>query len=395
MKSSIRLAVGGASLVLMTGVATAAPIVLDTEQKAAAGVATALSTSRWPIFVNDLVDTAREHTHFALKIVHAATTPVALMSTPGGIAINCSISGTIQARMANVEPRVLRLQAHDCVTRYAGYDKTINGPVAITLPADTFEPQNVLAIRLGNATTEFRLEYRSETAEQNDTITDAYSLALNGDISLARLYNCCEWVGTSSFEMKGYHELLQLIDFPNGAPSTSGRVRLSAQRLTMLRTTNAVDGVNEDDSRYLGGAISYTRSDPPPYGTYTESFRFNDYHVARTNNFNDLTEHVSMDGRVAVESGTLWGAGCMDGLYAFRTRAPLVKSLITNAYSSGQLVANGSVVASFYSSANTPPALPTPVNGMLLSMRVRDLGTFNYDASDAHNALMPMGQCQP
>jgi hypothetical protein len=34
-----------------------------------------------------------------------------------------------------------------------------------------------------------------------------------------------------------------------------------------------------------------------------------------------------------------------------------------------------------------------PVNGMLLNLRVRDVGTFNYDAATWLSALSPVGQC--
>lgn len=60
-----------------------------------------------------------------------------------------------------------------------------------------------------------------------------------------------------------------------------------------------------------------------------------------------------------------------------------------------QIGINGSVVASFYSNLNTPPDLPVPVNGMLLSMRVRNIGTFNYDVTNWFEAVGPVGQCRP
>jgi hypothetical protein len=56
---------------------------------------------------------------------------------------------------------------------------------------------------------------------------------------------------------------------------------------------------------------------------------------------------------------------------------------------------NGSVVANFYSAANTPPSLPTPVNGMLLNMRVRDVGTFNYDVQSWFDVAFNVASCQP
>jgi hypothetical protein len=76
-----------------------------------------------------------------------------------------------------------------------------------------------------------------------------------------------------------------------------------------------------------------------------------------------------------------------------KTRVPLSYSLdTTQTIQSGELVVNGAV-ARFYSAVNTPPGLPVPVNGMLLNLRVRDVGTFNYDAATWLSALSPVGQC--
>jgi hypothetical protein len=84
----------------------------------------------------------------------------------------------------------------------------------------------------------------------------------------------------------------------------------------------------------------------------------------------------------------------MAGLYAFKTREPLVGQLFSGTFQGGELVVNGSAVAKFYSDTTTPPSLPAPVNGMLLSMRVRDVGTFIYDAASWRDAVYPAGQCR-
>jgi hypothetical protein len=104
-------------------------------------------------------------------------------------------------------------------------------------------------------------------------------------------------------------------------------------------------------------------------------------------------EQLSIDGRITVTFNPFWGSGCTNGLYAMKTRAPLFYSLDSpSTFQGGELVVNGAV-AKFYSAENTPPGLPVPVNGMLLNLRVRDVGTFNYDAADWFQALSPVGVC--
>ncbi len=393
MKMHLRRALSGAGLALLTSVATASPILLDTEQKAAAGVATALFKAETPRSVNGAIDTVRDYADLTLKMVNAATTPAALVATPGGITVNCVVSGSFTAKMADQQPRVLRVRFNDCRTLTFGFERRFNGPVIITLPADTFQPQNVLSIRLGNASGEFLEQVRFETAEQNDDITLAFDMALRGDISMTRLFNCCEWVGTSSFEMNGYFDNRTLTEAPPGTPAVFRSSKVVAQPLSVVRTTNTADGVDEDDTLYARGSVSFDQIQPPPFGTFTDVHRFRDYHVRRIIDFVTPTDTLSVDGRLEVTWNPFVGFGCMNGLYAFKTRVPMVADLNSQAFTSGELVVNGDVVTKFYSAANTPPSLPTPVNGMLLSMRVRDVGTFNYDTASWFSALTAVGHC--
>lgn len=395
MKIFLRQVLSGAGLVLSTAVATAGPIVLDTEQKAAAGVATALFTSETSRAVNGVIDIVREYADFTLKTVNAATTPAALMSTPGGITINCSVSGTLEARMADALPRVLHVRWNNCVRPALGFTKTFNGPVAIILPADTFRPQSVLGIRFGNLSGEFLQQYRTETPEQNADIIEAFDITLRGDISMRRVFDCCEWVGSSSFEMSGYSDNRSTLEFPSGEPSVFVGYKVSAKRMQVIRSTNSASGVDEDDTRFVSGSVSLVQTQPPPYGILTDAYMFDDYRVDRISDYGAWTGQLSVDGRINVKWKAFAGAGCMDGLCAFKTRAPLVNTLDSPAFEGGELAVNGSVLASFYSAANTPPALPAPVNGMLLSMQVRNLGPFNYDVASVFDALVPVGQCTP
>lgn len=396
MQSHLRRPLTGASLLLFTTIATASPVVLDTEQKAAAGVATAFWTSDGaPRTMNGFIDTIRHETHRMLRMVDAVTTPAALMSTPGGVTIACGISGDLLVRMADEQPRVLRVRWRDCVEDNFGQIRTLIGPMAITLPADTFQPQNVLAIRFGNDANEFLEKQRFEMPEQISDVTRAYNIVLRGDISMTRIFDCCEWIGASSFVMNGYMDDRTLLEFPLGTPPQFLSFKATAGGLHVVRTTNTANGVDEDDTLLERGTITFDQVQPPPFGGWTEAFRYRDYHVGRITDFNAFTEQKALNGRIEVTWSHLAAPGCIDGLYAFRTHTPMVTDFNTGAFVSGKLGVNGSVVASFYSAANTPPSLPTPVNGMLQNMRVRDVGTFNYDVQSWHVVSFTVANCLP
>jgi len=89
----------GAGLLLSTAIATASPIVLDTEQKAASAFETTLFKADMPRSVTGHVDDVLFFADFMLRKVNAATTPAALLGTPAGMAIPCSTSGSFEARM--------------------------------------------------------------------------------------------------------------------------------------------------------------------------------------------------------------------------------------------------------------------------------------------------------
>jgi hypothetical protein len=392
MKISLR-PLGGAGLLLSTAFATASPIVLDTEQKAAAAFETALFKAEVPRSVNGNVDNVVLFTDVMLRMVNAATTPAALLSAPGGITIPCGVAGSFKARMPDAQPRVLHLRFTDCRARPWGgsQERTFNGPTAITLPADTFQPESLPAVRFGNDSAELLIDHHTETADQREDVTEAFNIALRGEISMVLLFDSGAY--TSSFRMNGYTDQRATIESPLGTPPYFLGYKMTAEHLSVVRTVSSDGDISGDDTQYLAGSVAFTQTQPS-YGVFTDAYAFNDYGVNRVTNWGPAwNEQLSIDGRITVTFNPFWGSGCTNGLYAMKTRAPLFYSLDSpSTFQGGELVVNGAV-AEFYSAENTPPGLPVPVNGMLLNLRVRDVGTFNYDAADWFQALSPVGVC--
>ena len=385
---------GGAGLLLSTALATASPIVLDTEQKAAAAFETALFKAEVPRMVNGNIDNVALFTDVMLRMVNAATTPAALLGTPGGITIPCGISGSFKARMPATQPRVLHLRFTDCRLRPWGgrQERTFNGPVAITLPADTFQPESLPAIRFGNDSAELTIYNHAETADAINDVTEAFNIALRGDISMVLVFDSGAYA--SAFRMNGYTDQRSSLESPIGSPPYVSGYKMTAEHLSVVRIVSSDGDVSGDDTQYLAGAVAFTQTQPSS-GVLTDAYKYNDYRVNRVTNWGAWNEQLSVDGRITVSFNPLWAGngGCTDGLYAIKTPVPLFSSLDSPwTYQSGEMVVNAAV-AKFYSAANTPPGLPVPANGMLLNLRVRDVGTFNYDATDWFNALSPVGLC--
>jgi len=381
----------GAGLLLSTAIATASPIVLDTEQKAASAFETTLFKADMPRSVTGHVDDVLFFADFMLRKVNAATTPAALLGTPAGMTIPCSTSGSFKASMPDVQPRVLRLRFTDCKTRVLGsIEGTFNGPAALTLPADTFRPETLSGIRFGSASGEFTLHYITVTPAQSDDTTLAYNIALHGDISMASVLG--SGPDTSTFRINGYNDQRRDVITTPPAPSGFYGNKFAADHLSVVRTLINSNDVYAEDILFPAGSFSVTQTEPG-YGVFADAYTFNDYRVNRVTDYGAWNETLSVDGRITATLNPFSGAGCMNGLYAVKTRVPLFYSLDTTAtFQSGELVVNGAV-ARFYAATNTPPGLPVPVNGMLLNLRVRDVGTFNYDADNWFSALSPVGQC--
>jgi hypothetical protein len=229
------------------------------------------------------------------------------------------------------------------------------------------------------------------TPAQTDDSTTAYSIALRGDISMAAFVG--SGPDTSTFRINGYNDQRRDVITTPPAPSGFYGDKFSAEHLSVVRTSTFANDVFAEDTLLAAGSISFTHTEPA-YGVFTDAYTFNDYRVNRVTDFGAAwNETLSVDGRITATINPFAGPGCMNGLYAVKTRVPLSYSLDTpSTLQSGELVVNGAV-ARFYSATNTPPGLPVPVNGMLLNLRVRDVGTFNYDATDWFSALRPVGQC--
>jgi hypothetical protein len=385
----------GLMIALATSVASAAPVTLDSEQKAADGVNAAFTLRALvPLYSDIVVYSVTDQADRGLKMVAAATSFEALLATKRGISINCPNSGSLSAKMADSLPRVLKLQWNDCAMTRFGAEHTFSGPLSVTLQSDSLRPERVSGVQMGNADMAFEDKYRNEFPDQIDTTTDSYRVSLRGDLSWTRAgQGCCQFLGSSSYEVNGSYQEQIHVEYTDGTSSWTSSQKIAATRMTVIESKSQSDAgdLTINDFDYMSGALAFSTGTAPSENT--EIYKFNDYRIHEYYDYTAWTSTVTVDGKVNASWAPSRGPACTSGLYSFRTRSPIVQPLGTELASSGELVVNGDVNARFFSPLNVPRKLPAPVNGMLLNMRVHDVGTFNYDTDRLFETLHYAGQC--
>jgi len=381
-----KLAALAVAAMLTCAAANAAPVVIDSEQKANAAGAAAQRALGQPFFDQGLVTFyARGIAENALMQLAAASTPIALINSRNGITLACATSGNLTARMARTFPRVLKLQWQACkYNDIDDYPRERNGNAEIVLLSDSFAPQTVAAIRFGTLNSDFT---DSRHIEYPDQITDelrSLNLRMLGQIPMVRafpLYGL--FVGDFAFELTGFYQTYSLTELPgSGQAPIEQTTRTSAEFLIVSGATtyNTAKTHSVEDLRLHFGKVTHTSSSPS-WGESRNSYSVDGLRVRREADFVTWSGSESVDGKVDFQYSPLSG-NCLNGAYAFKTRAPLVSnSLYSGRFDAGELLINGSTTAQFFSAANVPPTLPVPQLGMLVHLDVRNVGSFNYDAS--------------
>lgn len=398
MKGFYPHALAGAVLAVVSTTAVAEFLALDTEQKAASAVSAGIfSAHQIDGFHSAVAGTPVDFADRALRIVRAGTTPEALLAAPAGMTINCNVSGSVKARLTNASPRALKLKWNNCVQSQHGFVRTYNGPMTLGLPTDSFRPERLTLIRLGDDKDWFIEQYRQDTPEQIDIVVTKYCITVRGDIPTydAQPYLGTGAVVTASYTVDGYWDNHRILEFPDGRPSTVVTYTPTAQNLRVRETTSYIPtGLKDDKEIQLLSGTLFAEQSETGFGTWTQSYTFDRYRSRLVIDYVAGTMERAFNGNLEIDWAPVWGSGgCASGWYSFQTRKPVVHHLERGVYDAGELVVNDSVTARFHSAGTVPADLPTPANGMLINMRVKNVGTFNYDVDTPSEALVPVGKC--
>ena len=375
----------------------ATPVKLDTEQKAAASVITATYLAQnLPQYHQATLERVIFYSNRTLLSLSSVTTPAALMATPAGVTVPCGVSGTLTARMAPRFPRVLKFAYHDCHFDLYGWPHSLDGPGEIALLSDSFTPEKVAAIRFGSDGADLVQTRELVTYDQIDHQSIRRNLKLLGSIPLGYSQYVVNGTTTSfAYAIDGFVNETTVTDFPlTGAPTQTNIFRWELDKVAYAGSVGySADGLRTDeDLLALFGAFKLTRTQPN-YGTTSETHRFDGLRIRTVSDFAGFNRTVAIDGKADVSWNPLFGAGCVNGAYSFKTRVPLRLQYSTYQYDAGDITVNGQVRAQVFSAANVPPTLPAPVNGTLLHLDVQNVGAFNYDFGDFINGLRPTAHC--
>src|SRR5688572_11726273 len=135
--------------------------------------------------------------------LNGATTPAALMNSRGGVAVACPLGGNVLARLAKSGKRVLRVTWTGCTFLDGNRHATYDGPGEIVLPSDTFTPDHLKALHLGNADVHFEATYRFEDSPAGDRTVSDLDLHVTGCIPLTRFLGVGIFTGLYDVTING------------------------------------------------------------------------------------------------------------------------------------------------------------------------------------------------
>ncbi len=371
---------------LAAAAANAAPVVIDSEQKVNAALATGFRVLQEPAqTLWFTVDSARRIAEDGLAQVAAAATPASLMKKDQGITLPCSVSGSVNAQLARSFPRVLKLRWSACA--YIDIDGNAherNGAADIVLLSDSFTPERVGGIRLGAPGVDFSETRVILDPEQNSYETRTASLRITGLLPMVREFpKYGLFVGPFAFELTGFVRDHSRAELPDPQVPLYEQTSLHTYEFVLATgaTTYSDSQTHLTENLFLPVGTFAHQVTSPGYPESTVRFSVDGLRMRSDSEFVNWTRQRRLDGRIDYTWGAVWGAGCLSGEYVFRTVTPLGGSMFSGSGSleSGDLLINGSTRAQFFSATTVPPTLPVPQNGMLAHVTTTGAGTFDYD----------------
>jgi len=278
------------------------------------------------------------------------------------------------------------------------FPNSLDGPGEIVLLSDDFAPKNVASIHFGSAT--------RDLVQTQDVVfpfaafhdRNTRNLRLTGVVPMTvSQFSVPNGSSPFAFVTTGFIDLDQTNDnIGTGQPPSEAGARLTYEFVAFAGNLsyNADATIYDEDITALTGKQTYTRRNPPPYGTSSEISNFQGLRTHNITDFNTLTKTRTIDGKLDFTWDPNFGAGCVNGGYQFRTNSALHGAAFSQPdLDSGEITINNVARTTFYSPANVPPTLPVPVNGMLIHSAVQGVGVFNYDAHSLFEGIRPIAHC--
>ena len=234
MNRTIFRAAVGAIAALVTASASAAPVVIDTQQKAAAAALTAHNfflgdnvSFTLPVMLNGLSYPSRDLASRTLVFLANATTPDALTASKGGMTVPCALGGSFKAKLPRDGSLTLHLEWTGCTFLQYPTDPqsatSYTGPGTVQLTENTFAPTTVALVRLGSITADVvaTTHYSDEFSSTDSTQT--MNIRMAGSIPMTRLYPTSLFIGDFEYRITGFlrQHSVSTVTFPGLPPDTS------------------------------------------------------------------------------------------------------------------------------------------------------------------------------
>lgn len=398
----VALSLSGVSLV------AAAATPPKAEQRAARGVNTAVVTHAEVLEMDGtFVFISREIVDIALDQLNAATTYSALLA-PGGVTLNCPVSGTFNARITNARLRTLKLAWTHCVSVEYGSRNDVDGPAEIALGEGSLQPGMLLSIRLGDANRDYVVDSTPEIPQPTfGGQTVSRNLRLTGPMSTARAYKPGgNFLGRYLVETRGFVRRVQRL--PDYNPITfepsaefynfSNTFSTDGALLTGSYSEAGTDSLIEASliTGKFSGRYVYPVRPTKPTKTLDMWFKGTGLSTRRAWNTAASRYSVWVDGKVEADFNQFFPLGCTGAdTYTFNTRSPLILapgSYYYEFFEGGELMVDKSVAK--FSATGTDQYVDLVGH---VQLKVPGAGTFNYDYSEyiLEGPLADAGRCTP
>jgi len=398
---STRWRAPGAVLILFAGCissANATNVVLDSEQRAAAAVLTAIRLrAEVPLQVAGLTYGPKDYVERTLRLLETEFSPEALRQARGGVLVSCPGGGSLRARLSRTT-HVLDIDWNECSFQPEGTRTLLTGPARVTLCEDDLTPDIVTQLSVGNSSRDLVVRTSFGGAPPDPNGQTARNVRLAGQITLGRASVDYPFDGSFSYSLDGYYFVKgrSRMGVP-GEVYQDVEVRLTASHAWVSGTMEHGDlGWREDVRINLGNFSSRTYYGPvldQPEIIYSSGFDAVALRVANSGDYMVDSESFEISGWANYQYRENESMSCANGGYAFKTRIPARYpsefEYGPDSFDQGEIQINGSTVARF--SANADPA---ELGEMHVDLDVAHIGSFAYDGNGFWETQIPsVAQC--
>ena len=409
MNITIFRAAFGAIAALVTASAGAAPVVIDTQQKAAAAALTAHQfflgdnvSLTLPSKLNGLSYPSRDLVSRTLVFLANATTPDALTASKGGMTLPCALGGSFNARLPRDGSLTLHLEWIGCTFLQYPTDPqsatSYSGPGTVQLTENTFSPATVALVRLGSITADVVATTHYEDEFSSTDSTSTMNIRMAGSIPMTRLYPTSLFIGDFDYRITGFSRshAVSTTTFPGQPPETSTfDSSLVIERAAVSGNHPGLGGIDDEDLFVARGTFTSESSSSYSPEPRSHSITAHDLHWYSISDMATYDRVKTLDGRADVTWSANSGAGCLNGTYVFRTDQLLEQSWYTGAvFLAGALKVNNVLTLSYTSPHTRPLTTFPPVFQGTITLNLKRVGVTSLPFDwQAINVLQPIAQC--